>query len=69
LLPFSFNEFRLMSLEPFLADKAAEMVRFPFICDFEFSRVFIKKHSADGVSKHLLWPVPRGKIVVTAYYG
>jgi hypothetical protein len=48
-------EFGCVSLESFLALKAAKMVGFALISDFEFSRVLIKNHAADWVSEHCVW--------------
>jgi hypothetical protein len=58
-----------MSLEPFLADQAAEMIGLALISDLELSSVFIQEHAADRVPKHLLWSIPQGKIVSSTYYG
>ena len=52
-----------MSLESFLANQAAEMVRFALIGYLELSRVFIQKHTTDRVPKHLLWSLPQAEIV------
>jgi hypothetical protein len=38
-------------LESFLANKAAEMVGFTLISDFEFSCIFVKNHAANRISK------------------
>jgi hypothetical protein len=40
-----------MSLEPFLANKTAEMVGFTLISNFEFSSILVKNHAANWISK------------------
>jgi hypothetical protein len=49
-------EFGLVPLEPLLALKAAKMVGFAFIRDFELRRVLVQYHAANWVSKHTLCP-------------
>jgi hypothetical protein len=48
------HEFGGVPLEPFLALKAAKMVGFAFVGDFEFGGVFVEDHAADWVSEHLV---------------
>jgi hypothetical protein len=55
-------EFGCVPLEPFLALKAAKMVGFAFIGDFELGCVFVKNCAADWVSVHLLWSEPHGRL-------
>jgi hypothetical protein len=40
-----------MPFESFFANKAAEMVGFTLIRDFEFSSILVKNHAANWISK------------------
>ena len=50
-----FYEFGWLTLEAFFALEAAKVDSLAFISYFEFSRVFVQNHAANGVSIHILW--------------